>query len=191
MCSNYECVDYPRRNHCRLYKSSSSLSWMKNRNEWKIKIKSSEICLGSDPVDVLMPWHLTMKEAKHWCEKYKGKLSIITSAEMRETLFSQMDNLTVLEGCAWPKCVAWTGFTDEDDEGIFVDLNEGKTLNFNPWMEGEPNGKENENCAISNKLSPKWFDAPCDNSYQSFCKMEGISRFHLRGNMIRNIQVNK
>ena len=160
------------------------MSWMKDKIEWENKIKSTEICSGSDPVDILLPWFLTMTEAKQLCEKYKGNPSVITSAEMRETLFSQMENIPELEGCAWPKCVAWTGFTDEEDEGAFVDINEGKALNFSPWSQGEPNGKQNENCGISNKLSPNWYDAPCENSYLSFCRMEGVSRFHLRGNVL-------
>ena len=160
---------------------------MKDENEWENEIKNTEICLGSDPVDILLPWFLTMTEAKHLCEKYKGKSSVITSAEMRDTLFSQMDNIPELEGCAWPKCVAWTGFSDEEDEGLFVDINEGKFLNFSPWAQGEPNGKQNENCGISNKLSPNWYDAPCENSYLSFCRMEGVSRFHLRGNLAEEL----
>ena len=154
---------------------------MKNQNEWGKKIKSTEICKGSKPVDVILPWFLTMPKAKQLCEKYGGKTSVITSVKMRETLFSQMDTIPELAGCAWPKCVAWTGFTDEEDEGNFIDINEGKPLNFKPWAQGEPNGKENENCGISYKLSPDWYDAPCDNAYFSFCRMEGISRFHLRG----------
>ena len=54
---------------------------------------------------------------------------------MRETLFSQMDNIPEIADCAWPKCVAWTGFTDEEDEGNFIDINKGKTLNFNNMKE--------------------------------------------------------
>ena len=167
--------------HFREYKAPNVMSWIKTPTEWAKQIKSTEICTGSDPVDVLLPWFLNMGEAKHLCEKYKGKTSIITSAEMRETLFSQMDTIPELAGCAWPKCVAWTGFSDEDDEGNYVDVNEGKSLNFEPWAPGEPNGKTNENCGISYKLSPFWYDAPCENSYFSFCRIEETSRLHLRG----------
>ena len=154
---------------------------MKTKNDWQTKIQTTEICTGSDPEDILFPWPTTMTEGKHLCQKYRGKSTIITSAEMRVKLFSQMDKFKDLEGCPWPKCVAWTGFSDEDEEGKFVDINEGKALSFRPWALGAPNGKRKENCAISNKLSPDWYDAPCENSYLSFCKIEGISRFHLRG----------
>ena len=164
-------------------------SWMKSRFQWENEIKSSEICLGTKPADILFPWAVTMAEAKHMCEKYQGKSSVINSVEMRDTLFSLMDNIPELKGCAWPKCVAWTGYSDEEIEGIFVDIHNQQVLNFSPWAQGEPNGKQNENCGISNKPSPNWYDAPCENSYLSFCRMEGISRFHLRGNMLK--QVNK
>ena len=156
---------------------------METKNEWEIKIQTSEICTGSDPVNILLPWPMKMAEAKYLCLKYQGKPSVITSAEMRTNLFSQMDKIKELDGCAWPKCVAWTGFSDEEEEGHFVDINEGKALNFRPWALGAPNGKRKENCGISNKLSPDWYDAPCENSYLSFCKIEGMSRFHLRGDM--------
>ena len=169
--------------HFREFQAASVMSWIKRQTDWEKQIKFTEICTGSDPVDVLLPWFLTMGEAKHLCEKYKGKTSVITSAEMRETLFSQMDTIPELAGCAWPKCVAWTGFSDEDDEGNYVDANEGKALNFEPWAPGEPNGKTNENCGISYKLSPFWYDAPCENSYFSFCRIEETSRLHLRGDL--------
>ena len=157
------------------------MSWYKTQSVWENKIKSTEICTGSDPVDVLFPWFLTMAEAKCLCEKYKGKASIITSAEMRETLFLQMHTVPELAGCAWPKCVAWTGFSDENEEGNYVDVNEEKALNFDPWAPGEPNGKRNENCGISYKLRSGWYDAPCDSSLSSFCRIEETSRLHLRG----------
>ena len=102
---------------------------------------------------------------------------------MRVKLFSQMDKIKELEGCPWPKCVAWTGFSDEEEEGNFVDINEGKALSFSPWALGAPNGKRKENCGISNKFSADWYDAPCGNSYLSFCEIEGMSRFHLRGDI--------
>ena len=154
---------------------------MKTHIEWKRQIKSTEICTGSDPVDVILPWFLTMTEAKHLCEKYRGKTTIITSAKMKEEIFSQMDTIQDLSGCSWPKCVAWTGYSDEDEEGKYVDVNEGKALHFEPWAPGEPNGKQNENCGIANKPSPFWYDAPCENSYLSFCRIEETSRLHLRG----------
>ena len=167
--------------YCRKYLPANVLSWINTQRKWESQIKYTEICTGSDPVDVLFPWFLTMAEAKHFCEKYKGKTSIITSAEMRETLFSQMDSIPELAGCTWPICVAWTGFSDENDEGNYVDVNEGKALNFDPWAPGEPNGKRNENCAISNRPSPFWYDAPCDYPLSSFCRIEETPRLHLRG----------
>ena len=92
-----------------------------------------------------------------------------------------MDSVQELAGCAWPKCVAWTGFSDENDEGYYVDVNEGKALDFDPWAPGEPNGKSNENCAIAYKLTTVWYDAPCDYPLSSFCRIEKTPRLHLRG----------
>lgn len=167
--------------HFRTFMTANVMSWIKGQWDWEKQIKNTEICTGSDPVDVIFPWFLTLEEAKHLCEKYKGRTSIITSAEMKEALFSQMDTIPQLAGCAWPNCVAWTGFSDENDEGNYVDVNNGKGLHFDPWAPGEPNGRTHENCGISYKLSSFWYDAPCENSYFSFCRIEDTTRLHLRG----------
>ena len=157
------------------------LSWIKSKNAWEKQIRFTDICTGSDAVEVLFPWFLPMLESKHLCEKFNGKTVVIANQEMQETLFSQMNNYPELAGCPWPKCVAWTGVSDEANEGHFVDINEGKPLEFKPWSPGEPSGKREENCGIAYKLAPFWYDAPCENGYFSFCRVEETARLHLRG----------
>ena len=45
------------------------------------------------------------------------------------------------------QCVRfWSPINDLKQEGVWIDDNTGETAKFFDWMEGEPNGREKENC---------------------------------------------
>ena len=129
-----------------------------------------------------------LMEAKTMCEKYKGKMSIITSSEMQESLFSQLQPISDFSECYWSGVGVWTGFTDRDDEGNFVDINEGRDLSnmlhFQPFFLGQPNGHTSENCASADSTLPytkSWYDTRCDRSLLSFCKISQNIQVQIRG----------
>ncbi|KAM5236458.1 mannose-binding protein C [Ctenodactylus gundi] len=64
---------------------------------------------------------------------------------------------------------AFLGFTDEEQEGLFVDR-AGNQPTYSNWNQGEPNNVgSGENCVII--LSDgKWNDIPCSQSFVTVCE---------------------
>ena len=171
----------------RSFKTGNIQSWLKGASRWQKLIQHSEVCTGEGPKDVLLPWCLKFAEAKLLCEKYKGQMTIITSSELQRTLFLQLEHISEGLECTWHNEV-WTGFSDGEVEGHFVDVNEGRALDamydLNPFVLGQPNGGITENCAAAIAEMPNensWFDGRCDDSILSFCKFDKNSHLQIRG----------
>merc|ERR1711864_68140 len=64
----------------------------------------------------------------------------------------------------------WIGLTDQESEGEWIWADLGAPPKYTAWSAGEPNGGEEENCAVlfdayeDNHLDirPLWIDANCD-----------------------------
>ncbi len=78
----------------------------------------------------------------------------------------------------------WTGWTDAESEGTFVDVNDGLlnlTANsFSPWNPGEPNGDVRENCIISWEHGD-WNDQSCDDPFCVACNVNERPVFIMKG----------
>ena len=136
---------------------------------------------------VLLPWCLGMPEAKQLCHKYRGRLAIITSSEFQKSLFTQLEGLTDTEGCLAGDKI-WTGFSDEEVEGHFVNLNNGEHVDDAvdpvPFFPSQPNGGNEENCAMAWNRHPyeeSWYDTYCARPLASFCKIDQSPRAQIRG----------
>ena len=60
---------------------------MKTELEWEAKVRDTDVCMGQNPVEVSLPFRLSMPQAKLLCEKYRGKMITVESAEMQKRLF--------------------------------------------------------------------------------------------------------
>ena len=52
---------------------------------------------------------------------------------------------------------------------------------FQPWSRGEPNGHENENCAVIDSIKNSWDDVSCSKEYCPVCIVPKLLSFVLRG----------
>ena len=52
---------------------------------------------------------------------------------------------------------------------------------FQPWSSGEPNGHENENCAVIDSIKNSWDDVSCSKKYCPVCFVPKLLNFVLRG----------
>ena len=169
------------------YNAGNLLSLTKDDNEWNEKIKNSEICISKTPVDILLPWCLTMHEAKLLCTKYRGQMTIIRSPELQAKLFLSLEGITETVNCLIEDQV-WTGFFDEQ-EGHFIDANEEKPIRTMidpvPFHPSQPNGERAENCVEAYKKYPhgeSWFDTYCNRrSIPFFCRVDNNPRVQIRG----------
>lgn len=83
----------------------------------------------------------TWNEAKQYCENQGGYLATITSPEENEFVYSYLKNNFGYES-------AYFGFTDQDEEGIWV-WDNGEVSSYTNWHSGEPNGENpNEDFAM-------------------------------------------
>ena len=71
------------------------------------------------------------------CEKYRGQMTIITSSKQQRELFLQLRHISKSSDCTWHNEV-WTGFSDKESEGNFVDVFDGRDLDaivdFQPFL---------------------------------------------------------
>ena len=171
--------------HFSEYKEANLVSWINSEKEWNKLVKNTEICSGGNPMNVLLPWCLGMKEAKYLCDKYRGKMTMIRSSELQKELFSRLDGITNIECLSKERVYIWTGFSDEASEGKFISIIDGRPLNgINPFSPSQPNGDSEENCARAEKDYPfevSWSDSFCDRPLVSFCGLKKNPMLQIRG----------
>ena len=79
----------------------------------------------------------------------------------------------------------WSGWSDQADEGIFVNQNDPplklKESNMSDaWKKGEPNGGVTENCALM-ETNYGFADVPCSRQQCGICDVPTSQLFHMRG----------
>ncbi|XP_041665724.1 ladderlectin-like [Cheilinus undulatus] len=107
--------------------------------------------------------------AKTWakaslnCEEQRSGLVSIHSMEEQNFVTALIRRFDPSEGSTW------IGLTDIGIDGYWIWSN-GKRVTFTFWRDGEPNGHEYENCAVTNyKSSPRWSDISCTYTHPSVC----------------------
>ena len=178
--------------HFREYKELNLLGWVKTENEWLKLVQSTDVCTTAKPLHVLLPWCLGMPHAKQLCDKFRGQLAIVDGSDMQKDLFVKLKGVSDAEGCLADNKI-WTGFSDEEDEGHFVDLNNKQLLNELlepvPFFPTQPNGGEEENCAMAWNRHPyeeSWYDTYCARLLASFCKIDHSPRVQVRGEVFHH-----
>ena len=157
---------------------------------WNNVMNSSDICYSIGSVHVLLPWCLGMHEAKQLCNKYRGHMTLVTSKEMQIKLFSLMEGISETVEC-FEDVRLWTGFSDEEAEGHFVDAESGKAITDIispvPFRLSQPNGERSENCVAIAKNRPEkfsWFDTDCyRKDIPLFCSIDNSPRIQIRGDL--------
>lgn len=79
----------------------------------------------------------------------------------------------------------WSGYTDEEEEGQYINAYTGELLSFDPWFPGEPNGDDRENCgtALVN-YDGLWWDETCTYvAPYGFCNIQARPRIKIRGSI--------
>ena len=80
----------------------------------------------------------------------------------------------------------WGGWTDQESEGTFQNINTGEKLekhSFQPWNFGEPNGGRIENCQSAWADQGTRNDLDCSTKVPFFCTLLAAPYFTLRGEL--------
>ena len=147
-------------------------------NITEINNSEEEICISPKPGDVLFPEKRTLESLKSICGRFKGQVSVIKDEESQSEM---SDKVAAMKECG----SFWNGWADEDEEGIWRDVNGDDYLlkdeTFVPWSLGKPNGGRAENCGLVRKGKNVWNDAPCELEYCGFCQLEKAPDLQIRG----------
>ena len=151
-------------------------------NMTKVEMSLDEICIPPRPGHVLFPEKRTMESLKLICTRVGGKVSVIKS---NQTQLQMAENAVKSQGCTkGGQPQFWTGWSDEQSEGLFRDVNTGELLTdsqFGPWFTGKPNGDRRENCVQADGARHAWNDVICHRRYCGFCQLEHAPEVQIRG----------
>jgi len=103
------------------------------------------------------------ERAEQLCEERGGTLAVPGNAEDLSELMKQAEDFI---DAYW-----WIGANDIEDDGAWVGP-DGKSLDYEPWGSGQPDGDEDQNCAVMDPDSDgEWADKDCRESFPSICEM--------------------
>ena len=156
----------------RVYPAGNIIS--STNGTWDEMIGMTEICsIEEQTLDVLMPWNMDMRDGQQLCEKYWGNMTVINGLKIWDTLLAKNISSTFNKYIR-----TWTGFSDEDSEGYFVDIVAGSKLKDDSmFAKGQPTG--DGNCLFI--LNGRYYDGDCQWHFPFFCRLRQKPRFQLRG----------
>ncbi len=171
-------------------------------NMTEIEVPEQEVCEPARPGDVLIPSKVPFTDLVELCKVFNAKTTVVSSSKMQAELVSVVEGSDVCADsrgrnkrekifhfCLWhlPKLMFlgfWNGWWDKNSEGDFVNVNNQASLSqreYQPWYMGEPNGKDQENCAQTSTGQRTWNDIVCSAEQCGFCHLSKAPSFTLRG----------
>ena len=137
---------------CKL-RQSTILPWNPNNwkvvgSEWSLVEEFEDIfCAPSDHYNLAIPLRITINESMDIC-KYKLNNSIIPFQEDHD-LFHMY--ITWHENTTGGICSnIWTPFSDQQTEGLFLNMNNNAVAELQVWDKAQPNGERDENFVVIN-----------------------------------------
>ena len=165
--------------------------WKAVGSSWLLTEESDEtICrLHHDSYNVAIPSWITINESLDLC-KQKLNNSIIPFQEDLETFLKYVAWHRNTTGSDCP--YIWTPLSDEQDEGIFLNMNNNVEAEFQIWDGVEPNGGEDENFVMIEvsrgvllDVSPtKLICSSCLLSTSLLLQMDGLCEDSLIGDIL-------
>ena len=76
--------------------------------------------------------------------------------------------------------IIYAGFTDIQEEGMFLNMNTGDVMEWEDWGDGQPNDSGGEDCIVL-KDSEKMNDKSCDLKMCTLCMLKDAPFLNLRG----------
>ena len=115
---------------------------------------------------------MTWSAAKRHCVSLGSLLATIHSREENDFVRTLIPNQT------------WLGANDIVSDGIWVWEDGVEWGRFTPWLSGEPNGGDNEQCLLMrDDFAGEWNDESCSNQKHYICKKWGLKSSYV---MIRD-----
>ncbi|XP_068232666.1 LOW QUALITY PROTEIN: uncharacterized protein [Palaemon carinicauda] len=140
-------------------------------------LKVSDLC-KQQPHYLVLPERRTVTASLVQCHLLNASMVVPSSKEEN----SRIRNLLApfMDACSSTPWKIWLGITDEMHEGVWIDLNGDKPVEFENFVSPYPYGGRSDNCAA---LLPDgtWGDAKCSLKKCSACHVQPSKYLYLRG----------
>ena len=118
-----------------------------------------------------------MEDTKKICKATGGEVAVAGNSQAMQNMINTVKTLTDACGKSF-----YSGYTDEDKEGVWVDVNTGEQITWANWEENQPNNAGgHENCADFNSDTGESNDRECGYQYCPLCRVPEMAAFHLQG----------
>ncbi|XP_018017133.2 glutamate-gated chloride channel subunit beta [Hyalella azteca] len=124
---------------------------------------------------------LQFKVAVSLCSAFGGALALPGNrTELERALKIANKSVSECSGPSGP--LTWLDMTDEWRDGRWERVSNGQQVTFFNWSKGQPNGGQNENCAVM-RPHGGWADNSCAKSFKvcTLCKLNVPVFLRLRG----------
>ena len=143
-------------------------------------VDSDELCLADPPVNLFYTAFPGMESCMYFCQNLGTRVPSVVTREQwidYEKVLKQIHNsLKRRRGVNG----IWLALDDKAGEGEWRDFYNQQPANFTlPWLEGEPNGKNHENCLNLLSGSFLWNDDGCQRKDVA-CACERKAHLHLK-----------
>ena len=147
------------------------------------------ICAPYERYNLAIPSKITISENWDICVE-KLKTSFIPYPENQSSLREYLawhQNIT-RNACPY----VWTPLSDKISEGVFLNMNNNLTVQYQIWDKTQPNGGKNENYAIMDVQTAALLDADesrlfcgaCSISSSLVLRLEGVCEGSFIGNLL-------
>ena len=162
------------------------LAW--RQMQWTVKGETSietvdvrEPCMSQPSFNLYPARYSSMESCRNFCQKLGSRSPPLVALEQWTNLQSVLGGLINKNGAK----DIWLALNDTDTEGKWVDSYNNNVVNFSlPWAPGEPNGENNENCAVLFPEIGILFDYPCNDrnwAHTCLCERNPTPFLRLRG----------
>ena len=153
--------------------------WRVEGERWVLVDETGEsVCDQGHNRAVAIPMEMRIHEAMDICRnKLNNSIIPIQNDQLSfETYISWYNNIT--NG----RCLeVWTPYSDEETEGIFLNMNDGTEAKFLPWAAGQPDGGSNENNVRLVLQTSLYKDISSNQRFCSSCFLESSLLLRLDG----------
>ncbi|XP_070001309.1 uncharacterized protein [Penaeus vannamei] len=133
-----------------------------------------------EPMFVVFPLRRQVTGARIFCGILDGMFFVPEDEKTNNRLHEESNMFTEVCDFKSYRRLLLAG-TDEEQEGVWVNFNTGKRLEFTSWFDGEPNNGKNDNCVVLRNDLPQWGDINCEYSNCFSCGMSSKNYFFIRG----------
>ena len=163
--------------------------WRVEGSHWLLKEEYEEIvCYPYKCYNLAVSSELTLDESMNIC-KEKLNNGFIPYPENHPIMMKYVAWHKNTTGGTCP--YVWTPLSDENSEGLFLNMNDNSSVQYQVWDKGEPNGGENENyvaiaiqtAALQDVEENRLFCSTCYLSSSLLLQLDGVCEDSFIGNL--------